>query len=94
MRPTSTATGVRQQYQTKYIHVHLGEPLLLQISNNTLPNERRCSYDMQHFVVVVPEQGKLEPVLCRVKRDCSGTRGTIQAVRCLALDARKVDRII
>lgn len=94
VRSTPTAIDVRQQSQTKDMHAYLGEPLLLQISNNTLPNERRCPYDMQHLFVIVPKQGKLEPVLCRVKRDCSRTRGTVQAVRCFALDARKIDRIV
>lgn len=49
---------------------------------------------MQHLFIVVPEQGKLEPVLRRVKRDCPRTRGAVQAVRCFSLDAREIDRII
>jgi hypothetical protein len=44
--------------------------------------------------MVVPEQGKLEPVLCRVKRNRSGSRRTVQAVCGFALDAREIDRVI
>ena len=44
--------------------------------------------------MVVPEQGQLEPVLRRIKRDCSGSRRTVQAVRGFALDAREIDRIV
>lgn len=49
---------------------------------------------MQHFLVVVPDESKLEPVLRRVDGDGPWASRTIKAVYGLALDAGEVDGIV
>ena len=41
---------------------HLGEALLLQVRDDALAEEVRCPDDVQHLLVVVAEQSKLETV--------------------------------
>jgi hypothetical protein len=49
---------------------------------------------MKHLLIIIAQKRKLETILGRIERDCPGTSGTVEAVNCLAFDAREVDRII
>lgn len=66
----------------------------MQIGNDALPQQVRILDDVQHFLVVILDQGQLEAILGRVKVDGAWTRRAIETVDGFALDASEIDRVI
>lgn len=73
---------------------YLREAFLLQVGDNTLAQEIRRPDNIQHLLVIVPEQRKLEAVLGGVNGDGARPCRTIQTVYSLALHARQVDGVV
>ena len=71
----------------------LGVSLLLEVADNTLPNEIAVSDDLEDLVVILADQGQLKAVLCRVDGDSARFSRSVKAVDDLALDAGEVDRL-
>jgi hypothetical protein len=72
----------------------LRETLLLKISDDALTKEIRSLDDVEHFVVIVPRERELEPVLRWVERNRLGAPRPVQTVHGLTLHTCKVDGVI
>jgi hypothetical protein len=68
--------------------------LLLKVSDDALTDEVGATDDLEHLVIVLPNQRELEPVLCRVYRDRPRLGGAVEAVDDLALDAGEIDGLL
>lgn len=73
---------------------HLRETFLLQISYNALAQQTRSANEIQDFVIVVADERKLKPILCRVNGDGTRPSGAVQTVHNLALDTSQVDWVV
>ena len=73
---------------------HLGETLLLQISDNALAQQIRSANKIQDFVIVVTDERELKSIFCGVNGDGTRPSRTIQTMHNLALDASQVDRVV
>ena len=59
---------------------YFGESLLLQVSDNRLTDQITRSNNVQHFIVILPDQSELESVLGRIDWDSFGFRVSSQDV--------------
>jgi hypothetical protein len=50
--------------------------------------------DLENFIVVLADEGKLESVLGRIDGDGSGLGASVQTMDDVALDSSKVDRLL
>ena len=67
---------------------------MLQICDYTLTQEIRGTNNIQHFLIVAPQEGQFEAVLSGVDRDRAGSCGPVEAVDRLAFDASEVYRVV
>lgn len=67
---------------------------MLQVSNDALTQKGRSFDDIQHLLVVVFEECKLETILSRVERDSTRAGRAIKTMDGLALDTGEIDRIV
>jgi hypothetical protein len=50
--------------------------------------------DLENFIVVLADEGKLESVLGRIDSDSSGLSAPVKTVNDVALDSSEVDRLL
>jgi hypothetical protein len=59
-----------------------------------LSDEVGGSDDLENFIVILADEGKLESVLGRIDGDGSGLGASVQTMDDVALDSSKVDRLL
>lgn len=68
--------------------------LLLEVGDDALADEVGRSDDVKHLIVVLPDQGELEPVLGRIDGNRLGLCRSVETMDNLALDSCKIDRLV
>jgi hypothetical protein len=59
-----------------------------------LPKKSRCADDVQHFLVIVAKQSKLESVLSGVEGNGARASGSVKAVDGFAFDSCKINGVV
>ena len=72
----------------------LRETFLLQIGNDALAYQVAGPDDVQHLLVVVPQERQFESILGRIDSDGARACRAVEAVDCSSLHASEVDRVV
>lgn len=72
----------------------LGIPFLLQVGDDALSDQVRVANDLQDLVVILLDQGQLEPILGGVDLNGARASSAVKTVYCGSLDAGKVDWLL
>lgn len=72
----------------------LGISLLLEVSDNALPDQIGVSDDLEDLIVILSHKSKLESVFRRIDGDRSGCTSSVEAMDYLTLYSSKVDGLI
>jgi len=73
---------------------YLWETLLLQVGDNALAQQIRCTDEIQDFVIIVADKRKLESIFCGINSDGTRPSRAVQTVHNLALDSSQVDWVV
>jgi len=66
----------------------------LQIGDNALTQQIRCTNEIQDFVIIITDERELESIFCRIDSDGTRPSRAVQTVHDLALDSSQVDWVV
>ena len=67
---------------------------MLQVGDNALAQQIRCTNEIQDFVIIITDESKLETIFCGIDSDGTRPSRAVQTVHDLALDSSQVDWVV